>query len=225
MHPALEIIAGIARAEAGALDPEQTLGKLGLGTSLGLSVLQCALERRFKRKLRPLAWTMTVAELLAATDGAEQTVATNPTSSESARVRPKTPSGPFGGRMRAISPAALVLGHGVDLQELSTMPATDGEGAAAFYELHFTAAELAGAELRPDQRAHLCGLWCAKEAVRKSDPVLFALAPREIVIESDANGRPGVRLERSVLDAQFQIILSISHSTTYAMASVITFRR
>lgn len=225
MHPALEIIARIARADAGAVAPGQTLGKLGLGTSLGLSVLQSALERRFKRKLRPLAWRMTVAELLAATDGAEQTVATNLASSEGTPVRPKNPSGPFGGRTRAISPAAPVWGHGVDLQDIAAMPATDGEGATAFYEQHFTAAELAGAELRPDQRAHLCGLWCAKEAVRKSDPALLALAPREIVIESDSDGRPRVRLERSVLEAQFQIVLSISHSTAYAMASAITCRR
>ena len=103
------------------------------------------------------------------------------------------------------------------------MPEPSGERAAdPFYASHFTAAELAGAAKRADARTHLCGLWCAKEAVRKSDPALAGLAYCEIAIEHDAAGRPLVRLAHG--SNAFSISLSISHSAAYAMASAITVR-
>jgi holo-[acyl-carrier protein] synthase len=188
-------------------------------------VLQSALERKFLRQLRPLTWSMTIEEVVAATSGAEPpgpAVSPAVTSVKPGLHAPA--SGPFGGRTRVVPPG-LSLGHGVDIQEIAALPATGGDFAEAFFQQHFTAAEIAGGARRTDARTHLCGLWCAKEAVRKSDPALAALTPAEIVIEHDPDGRPRVRLMREDLNLQFQITLSISHSAAYAVASVITLRR
>jgi holo-[acyl-carrier protein] synthase len=243
MDPVLDVIARIARVEPESLKPEMTLGAVGLHTSLGLGIVRSALERRFKRELRPLTWETTIGQVQESLDKVAQ--ASSPAVSTMAgepRLRPaerKTParqapalpartapSGPFGGRVRApASRAPAALGHGVDIQEIAAMPDPAGERAAdPFYAGHFTPGELAGAATRPDPKSHLCGLWCAKEAIRKSDPELAGLPFQEIAIEHAANGAPQACLAGTAA-ARFAISLSISHSVAYAVASAITQRR
>ena len=230
MDPALDVIARIARVEPGALTPETTLGALGLRSSLGLGILQSALERRLQRKLGPFTWETTIAQVLESLDKVAQ--ASPPAVVETAGGTPALPriafpaSGPFGGRLRTpANPAPAALGHGVDIQEIAAMPEPAGDRAAdPFYAGHFTPGELAGAATRADPKSHLCGLWCAKEAIRKSDPALAALAFVDIAIEHAANGAPQARLAGPAA-ARFAISLSISHSAAYAVASAITQRR
>jgi holo-[acyl-carrier protein] synthase len=241
MHPALPLIARIARVEPETIQPGATLSQLGLHTSLGLGILQSALERRFQRKLGPFTWQTTIAQVLESLDGMERTApgaplqvaqASPPAVSTAAGRTPALPpntsssSGPFGGRTRSpISPAISALGHGVDIQQIAAMPDPVGERAEdPFYAAHFTVSELSGAAARPDAKAHLCGLWCAKEAIRKSDPELAALPLLDIVIGHDEHGAPRPRLAGAG-SARFAISLSISHSAAYAVASAIVQRR
>jgi holo-[acyl-carrier protein] synthase len=230
MHPAVATIAQIARTEAASLAPDLPLGKLGLGTSLGLGLLRSALERKFQRKLRPLTWQMTVGQVTAMLDGVETAPEAQPVPLPAGAppvARAVQPSGPFGGRTRtAPAPAPLALGHGVDIQEIAALPETGGDFATQpFFQEHFSPRELAAAKDRADLRAHLCGLWCAKEAVKKSDPALLALTFAEIELTHDAAGRPLVQLGAPGLGGRFTVAVSISHSAAYAVASAITQRR
>jgi len=226
MHPALAVIAQIARTDAARLSPEITLNRLGLSSSLGLSIMQSALERRFQRRLGPLTWQTTVGEVLAAFDGAPLAAATMATPiGAGSTAGPLQASGPFGGRVhRAPGNGAWPrIGHGVDIQEIAALPELGGNGPATdFFSSHFTAAELAAAAGKPEPRAHLCGLWCAKEAIKKSDPALAALAFAEIEISHAADGRPLVALPSAPEWRRFMVTVSISHSAAYAVASALT---
>jgi len=118
------------------------------------------------------------------------------------------------------------LGHGIDIEEIEALPQWRQDPAAnAFYSSHFTPGELKTAEARPDPRAHLCGIWCAKEAVKKSDPALLTLDFRDIQVTNDAAGRPCVRFERQEVEARFVTVVSISHSRSFAVGSAITLLR
>ena len=226
---AVQIIAKIARADPGSITADTTLGSLGLNTSLGLGIVRSALERRFQRRLRPLTWDATVSSILAAIEVGAEGVAKDATSparqAGPGRMRPG-PSGPFGGRTRvAAKPATAIIGHGVDIQETASMPGTVGDGFAdPFYGDHFTAAELAGAASRPDAKASLCGIWCAKEAIRKSHADLATLSYLDIEIIRGPDGRPLARIAGGP-SVVLEISLSISHSGAYAVASAIVTAR
>jgi phosphopantetheine--protein transferase-like protein len=103
------------------------------------------------------------------------------------------------------------------------MPGCSGPGPVdLFYTDHFTDAELAAAASRPDPKESLCGIWSAKEAIRKSHPDLAALSYREIEIAWGNDGRPVARLARP---PSLEINLSISHSGAYALASAVVSSR
>lgn len=238
MTPALQTIAQIARIDPKSLTPERRLDTLGLGSSLGLSMLRSGLNRRLGCKLAPLTWRMTVGELVAATEangasaamatpGAKPMVSAAPVAKNGAvsLSQRAAMSGPLGGprRMVAVRAQALPL-HGVDIEDIAAMPAWPPAGdGRAFYDEHFTAAELERAGKQPNPAATLCGVWCAKEAVKKCAPELLALDWRQIEIFSNDDGRPQVRLLAS--GAAWEFSLSISHSAASAAASVLALRR
>jgi len=230
MHPALPLLAQLGRRDVAQVTPESTLGSIGLNASLGLSVLRSAWRRKFGHDLPAITVRTTVAELLAmGGDGAAPVATKKETIAGAATGAPRIMSGPFGGRTRSVAraePAQALPGHGVDIEEIAALPVWPPSGAeGAFYHDHFTAAELAAAGRHAQPRTHLCGLWCAKEAVKKSDADLLNLAFHDIEIHADESGRPMVRLEPVALRGRFVFALSLSHSAAYAVASVITLRR
>ncbi len=224
MHIAVEVIAQVARVDAATLTTERRLDSLGLSASLGLSILRSGLNRRLGCNLGPLNWWMTIADVLAALDGGGVAQSSSPTANT-----PRTPaatakaSGPFGGPRRAVSAAPALPLHGVDLEDIATLPEWPASGAgAAFYDEHFTAEELARAAQQSNPRATLCGYWCAKEAVKKCAPELLALGWKDIEIAVAADGRPSVVISRI---PEWLFSLSISHSAASAAASVLALRR
>ncbi len=224
MHPALSVIAQIGRTDAASLRPEHTLNSLKINKSLGLGLLRSALERRFQRKLPVITWKTTIQELLDATDGAGEA---RPALPVAHGVTGEGQHPGFAARL-AKEPRAegFELGHGVDIQEISALPETaDKWEEYPFYAGHFSADEMAAARGKPDVRAHLAGIWSAKEAVKKSDPELAALEFSDIAISQDPNGRPEVQIAHQRLRDRFAVIVSISHSSLYAIASAITRRR
>jgi holo-[acyl-carrier protein] synthase len=216
-----------------ALGPEVRLGEIGASASLGLSLLRVALVRHYGPRVPTLTAGMTLRALELALEGsttasAEKDAAENlgqPRSERSdSTPRTRAGGGLWGARPRAAGAAVqpVWFGHGVDLEEIADFPSwppVDVE-KRTFFENHFTTAELAGAEKHPEPRAHLCGLWCAKEAVRKAVPAVAQADWRAIEIVADANGAPGVRCH---VMGELQLALSISHSSRQAMASVIVW--
>jgi phosphopantetheine--protein transferase-like protein len=226
MHPALEIIAHLGRTDPTTLRPEQSLSSLTLSKSLGLSVLRSALERKFQRKPLRLEWNTTIGEVLAQIEAGGVTA--GEASTPSPTGRDPAPSNRPGAMPSAKSAGLddMIFGHGIDIQEIASLPELPAvPGADPFFDDHFSATELAAGKARSDTRAHLAGLWCAKEAIRKSHPELLETAWREIIVSHDSNGRPIVHFTNADIQRRFQVTVSISHSAAYAVASAIVRAR
>jgi holo-[acyl-carrier protein] synthase len=82
----------------------------------------------------------------------------------------------------------------------------------------FTKIELDYAFSRPKPEIHLCGFFCAKEAVKKIErgrPILM----KHIEIIHRKNGEPVAKVKR---DSSFKLVkVSISHAGDYAISCAI----
>jgi holo-[acyl-carrier protein] synthase len=227
MHPAFEVIARISRKDPASLGPEQRLDQLGLNSSMGLGVLRSALQRKFSVSVASLGRKMTIGEVIGLLD---RTGVNGVAAAASPALRPVTASAPRPVAAAAIPPVTsppspplpALPAHGVDLEEIASLPPwpPDGDGRS-FYEDHFTADELAQAGAHPSPPEHLCGIWCAKEAVKKCSAELMSLNWRDIEISGGPGGIPSVRLTPP---APWQFSLSISHTAAYAVASVLAWK-
>jgi phosphopantetheine--protein transferase-like protein len=170
-----------------------------LNASIGRATFHAALKRMGGADL-PAAFTAkTFGDLFG------QEVATAPAGTSVVAVS-ETPAA-------AESSSAFGLGVGIDIESFDQLPAATDFWTEPFYVENFTAAEIAHCQRQPDPRASFCGLWCAKEAVRKCSPEFFGLRPLELEIQHDVNGRPFltiVRENRRVVKPAYD--LSISHA-------------
>jgi phosphopantetheinyl transferase (holo-ACP synthase) len=100
---------------------------------------------------------------------------------------------------------------GIDMQQVDeVIPAealADPKSSAELTAI-FTLREISYAQSRPSPRETLCGLFCAKEALRKCDAALLALPLTAIEVLPDEEGRPCFE----------GYSLSISHSGGFAIA-------
>jgi len=205
-------IARMTRQAPAAILGHLSLGSVGLSRSFGLGALRSHLEARLGRRIGTLSATMSVAELqrlLAAAGESATRAAATP--EPLTATRPTTP------------PTPEPIGLGMDIQELATMPITHDYRGHEFYVAHFDPTEIATALLRHDPRSHLCGVFCAKEAAKKSHPDLLPLRMREFVVSHDGAGRPQLQLAAaSVFPERFRFLLSISHTAQFSAATCLT---
>jgi holo-[acyl-carrier protein] synthase len=121
-----------------------------------------------------------------------------------------------------------ILGHGIDLYELSVaakhLNAPHDDWVAGV----FTATEVAQADPPPRHVEYFGGRYAAKEAVAKALGTGFSdeVAWLDIEIVRRAAGAPEVRLSAGALEAANALgvsrwLISISHSGGYAVASAI----
>lgn len=196
-----------------AIPEEATLASLGLSRSFGLGALRAQLEAQLGRRLPVLQPNLSVAALraLLATEGAAPPAAADATAEEPAAP---VPSG-----------GALPLGLGMDVQSLDSLPETDDLRAHPVYAGLFTAAEIAGALLKPEPRRHLCGLFCAKEAAKKAHPLLLNLHPLELEIRHDPAGRPLLQLGEGAPAAAraLRSLVAITHGKDFSAATCVVF--
>lgn len=202
------------------IQPHLSLGSLGISSSFGLSALRSLIEADIGRRLPPLRVGMQVGELdaLATSNNAPITI--------ESPLTPAIPSG--GGRLRTtprtpIHDAPTKFGLGMDMQEISTLPATDDFRTHPFYSSHFSPEEISTALLRQDPRTHLCGIFCAKEAAKKSHPKLLNLRMDDLCVAHTKAGQPLLRLgDRVILHNDFRFNLSITHTAHVAAATCLT---
>ena len=107
----------------------------------------------------------------------------------------------------------------MDIQDIASLPVTTDYRAHEFYISHFAPEEIATALLRPDPRAHLCGVFCAKEAAKKSHPDLLNLRMTDFFVSHDPTGRPALHL---VDNHRLKFLLSITHTAEFAAATCLT---
>ena len=117
--------------------------------------------------------------------------------------------------------------HGVDIIETSTIKRLINDDKSDFAERCFTEKE----REYLDSPERLAGWFAAKEAVLKALGTGWSqgIGWKDIEIAHDAQGRPLVQLHSKALEIACALhvhawCLSISHSTSYAIASVIALQ-
>ena len=216
-------ICRMTRRKPGDVQGHLSLASTGLSSSFGLTALRSVLESQGCGRLPALAPTMTgdtLVDLVVGTPQAVDGSATSPvaipaTASPASPVpRPATP--------RSATAVALPIGLGMDMQEIASFPAADDFREHPFYAGTFAPQELATAVLRPNPRAHLCGLFCAKEAAKKSHPALLNVRMSDLCVLPDEAGRPVLRVADSVAAASgLRFLVSITHTDTVAAATCV----
>ncbi len=223
MDPVVEIISKISGKEPDRLLPETNLCSLGITSSLEILKIQSALERNFNLKMPPIGDTWTIERIAAQVGQVNNTVLgeTMLASGEMPDVQSNTsPS------RRDISSGLDIGGLfiGVDIQEVSHLPVTSNYRTHDFYQNLFRCEEISYALLKPEPRIHLCGIFCAKEALKKSAPDLIQLRMDEIQVHHH-QGRPFIKTDYAAIDSRFNFQVSISHSDSYAVSTVLTIVR
>lgn len=120
-------------------------------------------------------------------------------------------------------PVGQPIGCGVDVIELSRFRKTLKRWGQPFLRRVYTEEELRRAKQRRDAIGFLAGRFAAKEAVVKAmsqvDPN-HPLTMQQIEIRNDALGRPFVLVNHRAIRHP-RVYVSLSHSTTTAVASAI----
>jgi len=211
-------LAQIARKPAAEIADHLLLASLGVGSSLGLSLLRSRLETASGKSLEPLSGTMRVGDLVTLlANGAGPPAIAQPTVGSPAAA-------PEGAPQSGSPLWRSEFGLGLDIQDVDSLPATSDYRSHEFYQSHFSASEIATALLRPDARLHLCGIFCAKEAGKKSHPLLLETRMSAFAVTHEASGKPLLTLndDERRLPYCFQFMVSISHTTKFAAAACIT---
>ena len=119
-----------------------------------------------------------------------------------------------------------ILGHGVDIIEISRIEEMLAKHEDRFLERVFTPGEQAHGAASRRRSEHLAGRFAAKEAVIKAisqiDPKRV-LAMNQVEVRNDRLGRPHILLH-DARSGRLQIHVSLSHVDTVAVASAIAIR-
>jgi len=226
-------IARIARKRSADVQGHTTLATIGLNSSFGLSALRSLLEVEASGRLPPLTVHMTVDEVIKLLTSVAASTLSHTSSKTAVALRSRSvfrPSALTGSNaalsaspLRYLPPANL--GMGMDMQEIASLPQVADLRSDVFYTSHFSSQELATAVLRPEPLAHLCGIFCAKEAAKKSHPELLNLRMDQMSISHDENGRPMLNVSNvAIPPGRFQFIISITHTAQVAAATCLSIR-
>jgi holo-[acyl-carrier protein] synthase len=212
----------VSRKKPQDIQPHLSLASLGLSSSFGLSAVRSLLEAGGSGKLPPLGMRMTVGQVIDLATGNGPSAEPAPKAAEVLVTSPPT-------QESSASPGGISIngmGLGMDMQEIASLPLAGDYRSDTFYAGHFHPSEIATAILRPDVRSHLCGIFCAKEAAKKSHPALLNLRMTELLVTHDPAGRPTLQLmDGDAVGASFAFLLSITHTEHYAAATCLTLER
>lgn len=125
----------------------------------------------------------------------------------------------------------MILGHGIDVADLSRVRVLLTQMEDDFLLSTFTAAEREAECLPEDRVPFFAGRLAAKEAVLKALGTGFAgdVAMRQVEVIRLPGGSPEVRLRGAAKEAADKLgvgrwLISISHTETIAVASVIAVK-
>ena len=122
----------------------------------------------------------------------------------------------------------MIIGTGVDIVEISRIKNAAKKWKKSFLEKIFTEKELEYSNEKTSSYQHLAARFAAKEAVVKAlgSGLTSRMEWRDIEVWNEQSGKPNVRLggevKRISKDMGVKdIIISMSHTRTYAIANVI----
>ncbi len=121
-----------------------------------------------------------------------------------------------------------IIGHGVDLVEVSRIARLASEHGERFFERCFSPKELAYARSSARRDEHLAARFAAKEAVLKALGTGWSagIGWTDVEVERDEAGRPSIRLHARASELAYAMgvsswLLSLSHTSEHAIASAV----
>jgi holo-[acyl-carrier protein] synthase len=225
----MQALAKLSRKKLEDIQPHVSLRTLGLNSSFGLSALRSLLEAKSSVKLPPLHLTMSVDEVIRLLLPGEPVSANTTTLLRqvvsNGSIGRESPAENFAGPIDSPG-ASSGIGLGMDMQETGSFEAVVDYRTDPFYTAHFAHTEIATAILKPDPIAHFAGVFCAKEAAKKSRNDLLSLQMRDFLLTHSAAGKPILKLvDGHSMSGRFQFMVSITHTERYAAATCLTFGR
>jgi len=122
----------------------------------------------------------------------------------------------------------LILGTGVDIVEVSRIKNAVGKWQNKFLKRIFTKNEIDYSNQKTASFQHLAARFAAKEAVLKAfgDSTIHRIEWTNVEILNDKFGKPLIKLSGKAKQAKEKkgitdIIISVSHTRTYAVASAV----
>lgn len=214
MEKIVEVVSKIAGKSSSGVVSDTSLRSLGVTSSIQILKIQSALERQYQQKLPLLGDSWTIGKIAAQVGEAPAEIVSNNNSSQTATIAPTV--GNNGTSVAAISGISI----GVDIEEVANLPDTSNYRQHEFYQTQFSNEEISYCLLKTNPKIHLCGIFCAKEALKKSAPPLINLRMDEIIL-THQQGRPIISTTNSQLNSAYTFQVSISHTDNYAVATVL----
>jgi holo-[acyl-carrier protein] synthase len=122
----------------------------------------------------------------------------------------------------------MIIGTGVDIVEISRIKNAAKKWKKSFLKKIFTDKELRYSNEKTSSYQHLAARFAAKEAMVKAlgSGLTSRMEWRDIEIWNETSGKPNVRLDgevKRISDSMGvkDVIISMSHTRTYAIANVI----
>lgn len=126
----------------------------------------------------------------------------------------------------------MILGTGIDIVEVFRMRDAVKKWDEAFLSKIFTPKEIAYSKSRRFSHQHFAARFAAKEAVIKAlgEPIKHPIRWTDIEIMNDKEGKPIIEFRGDAMRVKKRksvgdIIVSMSHSKNYAVASVILLKK
>lgn len=211
MNKLISLVSKISNQPASKLSEKTILRDLGLSSSLGLAILQRRIKELYGHDMSALNWDMNLADVYQLAHG---------------KAAPKTEvkTAPVSVTKPVVKPQQLTTSMdwdiGIDLEEIKNMPDISKIRSDLFYQETFTDLELTSALLKPNPLASLCGIFCAKEALRKCGDDFISIPFKHLEIDHTPNGKPVLRILNQEHLSHRSIKVSITHTDAYASAVV-----
>ena len=206
------VIADYLAVDSGAVPDTFRFSGERFQGSVGMYRFQAFAQKRLGRRLPAIPYGSSLNETLSLLGGTT-TIASAPAEADPGAPLPMDPAAMAASAAAAGPEGAAV---GLDIEAVSSMPPTEDYRSHEFYQSAFTPQEMAYCILKPEPRIHFCGLFSAKESLKKASAVFLELPLHEIEIGHDGNGKPHYLRAGGISRPAFS--LSISHTPENAVA-------
>ena len=213
-----QVVAELFQADLTKVNEDFPLSTRRMQGSLARAKLDAAIRHRLGVKCRAVYSAKTYGELHKAVLGVSSheessssvLTVSHVSEAETAVPVPSNGVGPSTG-----------MSCGIDVEMVESFPEVDDYWKDSFYTNSFSSVEIAYCLLQEHPRMHFAARWCAKEALKKCQPLYLPEDMKNIELVSKAEAPPILRHYQGGIPTPIPFAVSISHTTHIAVAMVV----
>jgi len=218
-HELKQVVAELFETDPHTVNADFLLSTRRMQGSLARAKLDSAIRHRLGVKCRGVYSAQTYGELEKAVLG----VSPNGVKAEISPSNVGTVSTAKPSVMLAESRlgSAPVVNCGIDIEMVEDFPKVDDYWKDSFYTSSFSSVEIAYCLLQENPRMHFAARWCAKEALKKCQPLYLHEEMNHLELLSPDEGPPTFRHFQNGTFVPIPFAVSISHTQQIAIAMVV----